>query len=115
MPRPFCPRKISSHPPVNFFKPAGIPLHQLQVTVLALDEYEALRLTDGRGLEHLEAARLMGVSRQTFTRIIKVARKKVADFLIHGSALKIEGGPITGASFNNDKSCSQKNQEGPPR
>lgn len=99
MARPFCPRRVSATPDVTFFKPAGIPLHQLTVTILALDEYEALRLADGTGLEHAQAAVRMGVSRQTFTRIVRTARKKVADFLTDGSALSIEGGPVRGASY----------------
>ena len=96
MPRPFCPRRVSAAPDVTFFKPAGIPLHDLKETILPLDEFEALRLADGEGLEHAEAAQKMGISRQTFTRIVRAARKKVADFLTEGKALRIEGGPIAG-------------------
>lgn len=94
MPRPFCPRQVASSPEVVFFKPAGIPLHKLKVEILALDEYEAIRLADGEGLEHAEAATRMNVSRQTFTRIVRAARKKMATFLSKGHALRIEGGPV---------------------
>lgn len=104
MPRPFCPRRVSVAPDVTFFKPAGIPLHDLKETILPLDEFEALRLADGEGLEHAEAAQKMGVSRQTFTRIVRAARKKVADFLTEGNALRIEGGPIAGA-LKTKKKC----------
>jgi predicted DNA-binding protein (UPF0251 family) len=61
---------------------------------LTVDEFEAIRLAD---LEHLyqeEAARRMNVSRQTFGRILDAAHAKVADVLVHGKALSIEGGPI---------------------
>lgn len=111
MPRPFCPRRVSAAPDVTFFKPAGIPLHDLKVTVLALDEFEALRLADRDGLEHVEAAKKMGISRQTFTRIVRAARKKVADFLTRGSALSIEGGPVTGAPCLKGKGCLSKNKK----
>lgn len=104
MPRPHCPRRIAATPDVTFFKPAGIPLRELKETVLPLDEFEALRLADGDGLEHSEAAKKMGISRQTFTRIVRAARKKVADFLTRGNALRIEGGPVTG-NFRLKKKC----------
>jgi len=108
MPRPFCPRRISAAPDVTFFKPAGIPLHKLEVIVLALDEFESLRMADRDGLEHAEAAQRMGVSRQTFTRIVRAARKKVADFLSLGSALSIKGGPVANARCVEGKGCPRK-------
>jgi len=94
MPRPFCPRRVAAEPDVVFFKPAGIPLHKLKIIVLALDEHEAVRLADCEGLEHAEAAKRMDVSRQTFTRIVRAARKKIACFLSTGQALSIKGGPV---------------------
>ena len=59
---------------------------------LSADELEALRLGDLEGLYHEEAAGKMGVSRQTFGRIIEGARRKVAGALVDGKALRIEGG-----------------------
>lgn len=76
------------------FKPAGVPGRQLEHVVLALDEFEALRLADFEGRYQEEAAKAMGVSRPTFGRIVDSARRKVADVLLHGKALRIEGGPI---------------------
>ena len=64
----------------------------MEEVVLTVDEFEAVRLADYRGLYHESAARLMGISRQTFGRIIESARKKVSEALIKGRALKIEGG-----------------------
>jgi predicted DNA-binding protein (UPF0251 family) len=95
MSRPKCQRKISSFPCVTYFKPRGIPLCELTESVLSVDELEAIRLTDLDGLYQEQAADKMGVSRQTFGRIIESARKTVADALINGKALKIEGGNIT--------------------
>jgi uncharacterized protein len=89
MARPTCPRKIRHSPPSDYFKPAGIPLRELEEVELAADELEAIRLADADGLHHAEAAKLMGVSRQTFDRIAKSARSKVAKALCNGRALKI--------------------------
>jgi predicted DNA-binding protein (UPF0251 family) len=77
------------------FKPAGIPARELDEVVLPLDEFEALRLADLEGLYQEQAAERMGVSRPTFGRILDAAHRKVADALVHGHALRIEGGPVT--------------------
>jgi predicted DNA-binding protein (UPF0251 family)/predicted Fe-Mo cluster-binding NifX family protein len=73
-------------------KPAGIPARDLEEVILGFDEAEALRLADLEGLYQEAAARSMGVSRQTFGRIVEIARRKVADALLNGKALRIEGG-----------------------
>jgi len=57
---------------------------------LAPDEVEALRLCDYESLYRIEAAESMGVSRQTFDRLVKQARYKVAKALVHGMALRLE-------------------------
>ncbi len=89
MSRPLCPRRISHHPPCGFFKPAGIPLYELEEVVLGADELEALRLADVEDLLHTVAAARMRVSRQTFDRIVRRARMKVARALVLGHALRI--------------------------
>jgi predicted DNA-binding protein (UPF0251 family)/predicted Fe-Mo cluster-binding NifX family protein len=76
-------------------KPAGIPARELQEVRLGFDEAEALRLADLEGLYQEAAARSMGVSRQTFGRIIEMARRKTADAILNGKALRIDGGEIT--------------------
>lgn len=87
-------RIINGRPITNIFKPAGIPQRELDEVVLALDELEALRLADFEGLYQEEAAKRMGISRQTFGNIIESARKKVADVLVNGKSLRIEGGCV---------------------
>ncbi len=94
MSRPKCCRQVGCMPDKNYFKPRGIPSSQLDEVVLSLDEYESVRLADFDGLYQEEAAGKMGISRQTFGRIIESAHKKIADVLIHGKALKIEGGDV---------------------
>ncbi len=94
MARPHCPRRIATLPGVVFFKPAGIPLRDLEERLLPLDQFEALRLADVEGLPQLEASRLMGVSRQTFSRILARARQTVATCMTQGMAIRIEGGVV---------------------
>ena len=92
MARPRQCRRVGSMPESNYFKPRGIPLSILEEVILNVDEFEAIRLTDLEGLYQEQAAEKMNVSRQTFGRIIDSAHKKVADVLVGGKALKIEGG-----------------------
>jgi hypothetical protein len=61
---------------------------------LTVDEIEALRLTDLEGLYQADAAEKMNVSRQTLGRILESAHRKVADALVNGKALLIEGGTV---------------------
>ena len=88
---PRC-RRVSSVPEATFFKPAGIPMRILEEVSLSVDEAEAIRLKDLEGLEQEEGADKMGVSRPTFQRILVSARQKVADALLNGKAMRIEGG-----------------------
>ena len=66
----------------------------LQQVDLTVDEFEAIRLADLERLYQEEAAQRMNVSRQTFGRILDAAHAKVADALVNGKALSIQGGPI---------------------
>lgn len=92
MPRPRLCRRIWNEPGVTYFKPAGIRLAELEEINLTVDELEALRLKDFLGLEQVEAAEKMNISQPTLHRLLQSARKKVADALTNGKAVKIEGG-----------------------
>jgi len=94
MPRPTKCRKVAYSPETRFFKPAGIPVSELEVIILTLDELEAVRLADFLNLYQEEAAQKMNISRQTFGNIISSARNKIADSLINGKAIHIEGGYV---------------------
>jgi predicted DNA-binding protein (UPF0251 family) len=94
MPRPCCLRHVGWKPPAGLFKPAGIPACALDEVTLTLDEVEALRLADLNGLYQEQAAEQMKISRPTFSRIVEQARRKVAEALIHGKALRLEGGAV---------------------
>jgi len=92
MPRSCKCRMILEMPRVSYYKPAGIPMSGLEETVLSIDGLEAMRLADEEGLGMEEAATHMGVSRHTFGRILAKAHQAVAHALIHGQALRVEGG-----------------------
>ena len=94
MSRPQCCRRIAGRPIASEFHPAGIPASGLAEIVLALDEFEAIRLADLEGLYQEQAAERMSVSRPTFGRILASAHRKVAEALVHGKTLKIKGGII---------------------
>lgn len=94
MPRPQDNRMVLEPPLFSEFKPLGIKGQDLEQIQLALDEFEAFRLADYNGLSHAEAADEMGISRSTFSRLIEKARKNIADFIIQGKLLTIEGGSV---------------------
>jgi predicted DNA-binding protein (UPF0251 family) len=92
MARPAKPRFVTGEPCVDFFKPRGIPLRELEEERLSVEELEALKLADIECLYQEDAAERMEVSRPTFQRVLKSARGKVARCLVEGKALGIEGG-----------------------
>ena len=92
MARPPKPRRVEYMPEVTLFRPAGIPMRHLEEVVLSIEELEALRLKDLEGLEQEECAASMNVSRPTFQRVLTSSRYKVADALVNGKVLRVEGG-----------------------
>ncbi len=70
-------------------------MSSLELIVLSLDELEAIRLADLQGDQQEQAAIKMNISRPTFGRILERAHRTVADALLNGKALQIEGGPVT--------------------
>lgn len=94
MPRPQFNRIVHEPPLYTDFKPVGVRGHDLKRIVLTLDEFEAFRLADQLGFSHALAADEMEISRSTFSRLIEKARKKIADFIIQGRLLTIDGGTV---------------------
>ncbi|MFZ5650566.1 MAG: DUF134 domain-containing protein [Bacillota bacterium] len=92
MSRPPKCRKVEFLPQLTYFKPAGVPIRELTEVNLTVEELEAIRLKDLMGLEQEACAERMGVSRPTYHRILTSARQKVAEALINGRAIKVEGG-----------------------
>ncbi|MHA1794168.1 MAG: DUF134 domain-containing protein [Promethearchaeota archaeon] len=112
MPRPRKMKFIHGPPiPENrtVFKPLGIPMRSLEVNVISIVEFEAIRLIDGEERSQIEAAELMGISQPTISRILKTGRKKIADAIIRGKAIKIEGGDYKFAF--NGYGCANCNYE----
>ena len=98
MPRPTKCRRVAFLPNVTYFKPAGIPMRALEEVRLSVEEAEAIRLKDLGGLEQEEGAERMNISRPTFQRVLSSARQKMADALLNGKAMRIEGGSFEMAS-----------------
>ncbi len=94
MTRPFKCRRVTSQPRAYYFKPRAVPLCELEETVLQLDEFQALKYAELDRKDQQTAAAVMKVSRQTFGNILSSARRKLADAVVNGKALKIEGGPV---------------------
>ena len=102
MVRPTKKRKVRHIPEIKFFKPAGVPKRELSEISLTIEEIEAIRLKDKVGLTQQESADKMEVSRPTFQRVLSSARKKIAEALIDGKAIRFQGG-----DYNFSVSCTQ--------
>jgi predicted DNA-binding protein (UPF0251 family) len=122
MVRPIKNRIVRFNPDVTYFKPRGIPSVHLEEVCLTVDGREAIRLSDLLDMSHEEAGRQMGVSRATFGRILQRARKSVAEALINGKAINIEGGNYNIVHENPELICRKCNhrwketcEQGKPR
>ncbi|MGB2983638.1 MAG: DUF134 domain-containing protein [Candidatus Bipolaricaulia bacterium] len=87
MGRPKKPRYCREFDGVNLLKPAAVPLTELELVVLEMDELEAMRLCDLEGHDQSSAAEVMGVSRGTIQRMLCTGREKLLDTIVHGKAL----------------------------
>ena len=95
-------------PPMEGYKPFGIPMRELESVILLFEEYEALRLADYEGLNQEEAAGKMNISRPTFTRLYEKARKSIAKAFVEGKAIIIRGGNyITDDYWYKCESCNE--------
>lgn len=94
MGRPKLKRLIGFYPEISYFKPAGIPLRELDEEILTLDEVEAVRLSDLEGMFQEQAAGQMKISRITFLKILESAHLKIAKALVFGKAINMKGGEV---------------------
>jgi len=92
MPRPRKWRRVCSLPDTNRFGPIGRPMDWENVVSMTVDEYETIRLIDLEGFTQEKCAEQMEISRTTVQGIYSGARKRLADALVHGKVLSIEGG-----------------------
>jgi len=90
MVRPTKLRKINFDPTATYFKPRAVPLVDLKEVELGRDELEALRLCEVEDFSQNKAAKKMGISQSTLQRILSQARKKIAEALVKGKAIKIK-------------------------
>ena len=89
--RPKRLRKIKAQPTILRYSPRGKPGRPDEID-LTIDEFEAIRLSDYQGSAQEESAKSMCISQETFSRILRQAHKKIADGLVNGKIMKIEGG-----------------------
>ncbi|MBU1136041.1 MAG: DUF134 domain-containing protein [Nanoarchaeota archaeon] len=89
MPRPCIRRRVRGKPNSSYFKPAGIRMVNLEETGLAMPEFEAIRLVDLKEISQEKAGEQMQISQSTLSRILESGRKKIADAIVNGKAIKI--------------------------
>ena len=106
MPRPRKCRRICSMPQNIGFDPIGENKNINDFVKLNVDEYEVIRLIDFEKLTQEQCANQMVVSRTTITSIYGIARYKIADALINGKKLVIDGGEFKLCEHN--KECCRK-------
>lgn len=104
--RPKKYRIVRVDPRISQFSPRGKPGRPDEIE-LAMDEFEAIRLADFRGLGQEKAAESMHISQQTFSRILKRAHKTIADAIVQGKIIKIQGGHYVISSRENSKGDTQ--------
>jgi predicted DNA-binding protein (UPF0251 family) len=92
MSRPIKWRDVCSLPNFNHFGPLNIPKGDKDVITMTIDEYETIRLIDLERLTQEECATQMNIARTTVQGIYNRARKKLADIIVNGNILVIEGG-----------------------
>ncbi len=120
MARPVKLRKVCSLPEDNKFGPFGSSSDHKELINMEVDEYEVIRLIDLEGFSQEECARQMDVSRPTVQRIYTEARKKLAESLVNGKVLIIEGGKYSlcdglGNGNGCGRGCNKHRQRGQGR
>lgn len=90
MPRPCIRRRVKGRPNSFYFKPMGMQMIELEESVLTMPEFEVVRLVDLKKISQEDAGKSMQISQSTLSRILKSGRKKIADAIINGKAIRIE-------------------------
>jgi uncharacterized protein len=90
MPRPRLRRNICFCPSVCYFKPRGVPMRDLEVVQLTIEEVEAIRLKNIEGFSQIDCAKKMKTSQSTFQRILSSAYKKMSQAIVEGRAIQIQ-------------------------
>lgn len=110
MSRPTKSRRVCQFP--NYFEFAPVGKLTGETIVMSVDEHEAIRLIDKEGLSQEQCGEQLGVGRTTAQNIYNLARKKIADALVLGHKLVIDGGDVSLCNGSNDHcyngDCSKK-------
>lgn len=107
MARPRKWRKVCCLPKSSEFGPIQDEKSSEKIVFMTVDEYETIRLIDLEGLTQVECSEQMHVARTTVQGIYSKARKKIAEALVNGKTLKIEGGDYKLCRDNDDKPCGK--------
>lgn len=107
MPRPVISRKVCFLPENNLFGPLISNPNKRKVLYMTVEEYESIRIIDLVGRDQETCAKEMHISRATAQRIYHAAKQKIADALVNGKILKIEGGNYRLCNISTDQfKCS---------
>ncbi len=85
-------KQILENPKFIYFKPAGVPLKDLEEIILNIEEFEAIRLKDLEKNDQKTCAKIMGIHQSTFQRLLTKSREKLIIALTKGNAIRICGG-----------------------
>lgn len=98
-------RRVCQMPAIDRFGPLGVGAGARERVLMTVDEYEAVRLIDHSGFTQEECAEQMKIARTTVQSIYAKARSKIADSIVNGKVLLIEGGEY--------RLCEEDNYCGP--
>ena len=87
MPRPRKRRCCRRYPADRVYKPQGVPMREIGMTVLSLDQFEAVRLCDHERMDQEEAGQVLGVSRGTVQRLLYTARHQMVEAILNNNAI----------------------------
>jgi len=105
MPRPKKCRKVCCLPESNRFGPLNNMSKDNCSVIMSVDEYETIRLIDLEGFTQEECSEQMHIARTTVQRIYNDARKKLAESLVNGKVLRIEGGDYKLCDGSHEQAC----------
>ncbi|MDD4910094.1 MAG: DUF134 domain-containing protein [Candidatus Omnitrophica bacterium] len=110
--RPKKYKIVRNDPHIWRFSPRGKAGRPEEID-LKIEEFEAFRLSDNDGLKQAQAAELMRISQQTFSRLLKKARTTLADALVNGKIIKIQGGCYVLSTRQNNNHNNHEKHEAP--
>lgn len=106
--RPVKARIVQKEPDIRLFSPRG-RIGRPGIRELKFEEIESIRLVDHLGLDQREAAKFMGISQQTLSRVLRTARKTIAGAIVSGEIIKVQGGDFRikkSVKLSRDSGCS---------